>query len=238
MTTETEKEPLSFDDVMCPICLDIVIEPVTMSCNHELCKECYMEHFKTCDFFCPICKKRLSTWARKAIATGTLVNEKKWLLVQKKYPDLVKNRRNGNTNLVFLQCKRQNNIGTKISKPGEVNAEYTAMREQWLLQESAQKRIDEEASLKLIEKIQEEEKKELERARLQQQKADERLAIQLSRDLEMKVSPSKVNKIILRPRRSLSSINENVPRSSKTKPYSKSTKATPNKRKRKPSQEF
>lgn len=238
MTTEIERKSLSFDDVMCPVCLDIVIEPVTMSCNHELCKECYMEHFKTCDFFCPICKRRLSTWARKAIATGTLVNEKKWLLVQKEYPDLVSNKQNGNANPVFLQCKRQNNQGMKISRPGEVNAEYATMREQWLLQESTEKQLEEEASLKLIKQIQEEERKELERATLQQQQADERLAIQLSKDLEMKVSPSKVNKIILRPRRSLSAISENVPSTSRKKPYSKSTKVTPNKRKRKPSQEF
>nr|XP_039272000.1 E3 ubiquitin-protein ligase rnf168-like [Styela clava] len=224
---------LSLDEVMCPVCLDIFIEPITMSCSHELCNECYQQHFKNCNFECPMCKKRLSTWARRASAQGKLINKSKWAKIQEEYPDLVARRLDGKSNSqTFMQTEP---VDLSIAEPGELQEEYLTMRQEWLLESSSQRREQEEASLNLIKQIQEEEKNEIERRQKIQQEADQQLAIKLSKELEMNVSPSLVNKIILRPRKVLTSICENSPNTSEVKRKSMpiSTRKT---RKRKRSQ--
>lgn len=32
------EEPLSLDDCLCPVCLDLFLEPVTLPCTHTFCK--------------------------------------------------------------------------------------------------------------------------------------------------------------------------------------------------------
>merc|ERR550519_798094 len=44
---------------------------------------------------CPFCKKRFSTWSRKATKDKTLVDKELWELIQKKFPDQVKLRMDG-----------------------------------------------------------------------------------------------------------------------------------------------
>ncbi len=37
---------MSISDCTCPICLEILIEPVVMPCNHELCLPCFKVNLK------------------------------------------------------------------------------------------------------------------------------------------------------------------------------------------------
>lgn len=41
----------ALEDCQCPICLDILIEPVTMPCKHELCLICFEKHIQVSDFY-------------------------------------------------------------------------------------------------------------------------------------------------------------------------------------------
>ena len=34
---------LELDAVGCPICLEILLEPITMPCGHRMCKVCFIE---------------------------------------------------------------------------------------------------------------------------------------------------------------------------------------------------
>ena len=49
----------------CPICYDLIREPVVFPCGHEICRECFDHSLKTANFYCPLCRKRVSSWARR-----------------------------------------------------------------------------------------------------------------------------------------------------------------------------
>ena len=49
----------------CPICYSLIREPVVFPCHHEVCRECFDHSLKTANFCCPLCRKRVSSWARR-----------------------------------------------------------------------------------------------------------------------------------------------------------------------------
>ncbi|ELU16865.1 hypothetical protein CAPTEDRAFT_89528, partial [Capitella teleta] len=86
---------LRFSDCACPVCLSVLIEPVTMPCDHELCMPCFKQNVEEANFTCPLCRKRISTWVRRATRTNSLVNTKRWCQIQKAFPDKVQKRLQG-----------------------------------------------------------------------------------------------------------------------------------------------
>lgn len=89
------KSDQSYTDFLCPICLEILIQPVQMPCKHELCMECFKTHVYSTSLTCPMCRLRISIWARKNTKTQTLVNEERWNLIQKMFPERVQRRIDG-----------------------------------------------------------------------------------------------------------------------------------------------
>ena len=58
-------EPASavvLEDYNCPICLDLLLEPVVGACGHEFCKECYTRWLARSRAYpsCPLCRKVLA----------------------------------------------------------------------------------------------------------------------------------------------------------------------------------
>ncbi|XP_048056477.1 E3 ubiquitin-protein ligase TRIM35-like [Megalobrama amblycephala] len=52
---------LSVDDFSCPVCFDILKDPVLLSCNHSICKECLQQFWRTKNTQeCPVCRRRSS----------------------------------------------------------------------------------------------------------------------------------------------------------------------------------
>ncbi|XP_071060906.1 E3 ubiquitin-protein ligase TRIM47-like isoform X2 [Pseudochaenichthys georgianus] len=48
----------SEDQFLCPICLDVLIDPVTTPCGHNFCKNCITKHWDTSDKCqCPMCNE-------------------------------------------------------------------------------------------------------------------------------------------------------------------------------------
>ena len=86
---------ISLSDCMCPICLSILIEPVTMPCGHELCMPCFKLNVQETSLTCPMCRKRISTWARQGARNKTLVNQRRWRDIQLAFPEKVKHRLEG-----------------------------------------------------------------------------------------------------------------------------------------------
>ena len=104
----------SVADFLCPVCLQLLIEPVVMPCNHELCRDCFRQNVEEANLVCPLCRKRISSWARKSARDGTLVDQKRWQLIQKLFPERCKKRLQGEDD-DDTDCKlNKYQISTKI----------------------------------------------------------------------------------------------------------------------------
>uniref|UniRef100_A0A3B1KDY4 Uncharacterized protein n=1 Tax=Astyanax mexicanus TaxID=7994 RepID=A0A3B1KDY4_ASTMX len=55
------KNPLSEEELSCPVCCEIFIDPVIMSCSHSVCRTCLQQFWKTKGSHeCPVCRRRPS----------------------------------------------------------------------------------------------------------------------------------------------------------------------------------
>ncbi|XP_028275184.1 E3 ubiquitin-protein ligase rnf168 [Parambassis ranga] len=171
---------LSRDDCVCPVCLEIFVEPVTLPCTHTFCKSCFLESVDKATLCCPMCRKRVSTWARQNSRNNTLVNQPLWAQIQTCFP---------------LQCQRRlsgqdtddgdssvSGVFPRVSEPGEVRQEYedqvTKLVEERRAMDEEERRASEEYIQRLLA---EEEKSLLEERRRRED--DERLARLLSNQL-------------------------------------------------------
>ncbi|XP_045138118.1 E3 ubiquitin-protein ligase RNF168-like isoform X2 [Portunus trituberculatus] len=160
--TEVKEVIPTLEDVTCPICLSLLLEPVTLPCHHSLCLSCFQEHVNVTSLFCPLCRTRISVWVRKNTKTNTLVNAKLWTAIQKHFSAQLEARQAGKDILGSTQEVQQ-----KVCEPGEIRQEY----ENFLAQESQEaiqrKNKEEVASIRLIQQLQEEER--IRQQELQQQ---------------------------------------------------------------------
>ena len=76
------------DDVLCPVCWSILIEPVTFPCAHSICLLCFRNTVKEASWSCPCCRVRISNWSRRVEKNGTLVNQKLWDRIQKEVSNI------------------------------------------------------------------------------------------------------------------------------------------------------
>ncbi|CAB1347479.1 unnamed protein product [Coregonus sp. 'balchen'] len=163
---------LSRADCLCPVCLEIFLEPVTLPCSHTFCKPCFLETVDKANLCCPLCRKRVSTWARLNGRNKTLVNDELWQRVQVAFPMQCQRRLSG-------QEEEDENIlvpGPKVSQPGELLEEKRTLEE-------AERKASEEYIQSLLageeERLAEERRKHEER----QLENDEKLARLLSQEL-------------------------------------------------------
>ncbi|KAM6970140.1 E3 ubiquitin-protein ligase RNF169 [Aplochiton taeniatus] len=83
---------LTLEEARCPVCSEILLEPVTMPCSHSVCLHCFKRTVELISLCCPLCRLRVSSWARKQSRQKSLVNTDLWDMVKKSYPDRCKNR--------------------------------------------------------------------------------------------------------------------------------------------------
>ncbi|KAM4742507.1 E3 ubiquitin-protein ligase rnf168 [Anableps anableps] len=172
--------PLSWEDCLCPVCLEIFIEPVTLPCTHTFCKSCFLESVDKATLCCPMCRKRVSTWARRNNKNNTLVDQELWDRVQAFFP---------------LQCQRRlsgqdaedddHTVSTSVPKvcpPGELRQEYEDQVTKLMEERRAQDEEESKASEELIQKLLAEEQQQLQEERRRKEE-DERLAKMLSNQL-------------------------------------------------------
>lgn len=162
---------LSREDCLCPICLEIFMEPVTLPCTHTFCKVCFLESVDKATLCCPLCRKRVAVWARQHSRTKSLVNEALWTRIQAAFP----RHRPQEDDYEPVWCPR-------LSEPGALRREY----EDQVSKLTEEKReLDEQerrASEELIQRLLAEEEQLLrDQQRLHQE--DEKLARILSREL-------------------------------------------------------
>uniref|UniRef100_A0A8C0WSW7 RING-type E3 ubiquitin transferase n=1 Tax=Castor canadensis TaxID=51338 RepID=A0A8C0WSW7_CASCN len=85
----------SLSECQCQICLEILFEPVTLPCNHTLCKSCFQSTIEKATLCCPFCRLWVSSWARYHTRRNTLVNLELWDIIQKHYPKECERRASG-----------------------------------------------------------------------------------------------------------------------------------------------
>uniref|UniRef100_A0A3B4CA32 Uncharacterized protein n=1 Tax=Pygocentrus nattereri TaxID=42514 RepID=A0A3B4CA32_PYGNA len=55
------RNPLSEEELSCPVCCDIFRDPVVLSCSHSVCKSCLQQFWETKGSReCPVCRRRSS----------------------------------------------------------------------------------------------------------------------------------------------------------------------------------
>ncbi|KTF80171.1 hypothetical protein cypCar_00048073 [Cyprinus carpio] len=68
---------ISQDEFMCPVCLDLLKDPVTIQCGHSYCKSCiegsWDQEDQTRVYSCPQCRETFSP--RPALARNTMLAE-------------------------------------------------------------------------------------------------------------------------------------------------------------------
>uniref|UniRef100_A0A8C2SR73 RING-type E3 ubiquitin transferase n=1 Tax=Coturnix japonica TaxID=93934 RepID=A0A8C2SR73_COTJA len=178
--------PLSLDDCLCQICMEVFVEPVTLPCNHTICNSCFQLTVENASLCCPFCRRRVSSWARYNARRNTLINWELWEKIQKKYPKECERRMNGQDleEEIFVPHPQH-----QLSKPGELRQEYEAEVSKVEAERRAHEQEENKASEEYIQKLlaeeeeehrlAEERRKEME----EQLKQDEKLAWQLSNSL-------------------------------------------------------
>lgn len=91
---------LNISDALCPICRSIIIEPVTLPCNHSFCLACFNGTVENTTLTCPLCRTRIGSWLRSARKEKTIVNHVFWTNVQIKFPNEIRKRLDGDDVLV------------------------------------------------------------------------------------------------------------------------------------------
>ncbi|KAK1786070.1 hypothetical protein P4O66_017803 [Electrophorus voltai] len=169
-------------DCLCPVCLEIFLEPVTLPCTHTFCKPCFLETVDKANMCCPLCRKRVSTWARHNGRNKTLVNMELWRRIQEAFPAQCQRRLNGvdgDDMNAFIPKP-------KVSLPGELRKEYEDQISKFVEEKRALEEAERKASEEYIQRLlAEEEQRVVEDRRRQEEKLedDEKLARILSKEL-------------------------------------------------------
>ena len=98
-------EITNFEQFRCPICFFILIEPVSLPCNHKLCLACFDKQVEEVNYTCPICRHRISNWARNVSRENSLVDEELWKQIQAQFPAVVSDHIRSKISLGLLSAK-------------------------------------------------------------------------------------------------------------------------------------
>ncbi|XP_044144570.1 E3 ubiquitin-protein ligase RNF168 [Bufo gargarizans] len=217
--SKKRKYPLSRPECICGICREILLEPVTLPCDHTLCHPCFRQTVEKASLCCPYCRHRVSNWARKNARSGTLVDKELWEIIQRQYPEECERRARG---LDSVEDDFEDGFisypAPLICKPGEIRQEYeaeiTKIEAERLSREEEERKKSEEYIRRLLAEEEEEQ-------RLHQERAQRQLEDQLKRDEELaRMLNTNMNESFTSDQ---SSIIE-VPVASKQTPSSKSSK--------------
>lgn len=168
---------LSLDDCRCPVCLEMFLEPVTLPCTHTFCKACFLESVDKATLCCPLCRRRVSTWARLNSRNRTLVDQQLWDQIQTRFPLQCQRRLTGEDEPgVAVVCS------PRVSPPGELKQEYEAQVSKLTEEKRVLDQEESRASDDYIHRLLAEEE-ELQREETRRRQDDERLARQLSSQL-------------------------------------------------------
>ncbi|XP_064383479.1 E3 ubiquitin-protein ligase rnf168-like [Halichondria panicea] len=159
----------------CPVCYEIIREPVMFPCKHEICLTCFKKSLETANHWCPICRKRISSWARRNVNNPVSSERKRKIeevLAKCDINTLMKSTESTNDERCW-----------KLSEPGEVRKDYLCeldkMQEERSMEESVgeeeARRLDIENQVFAAERAEEEKIGEAVARSVEQEEAKKRL---------------------------------------------------------------
>uniref|UniRef100_A0A3B5B939 RING-type E3 ubiquitin transferase n=1 Tax=Stegastes partitus TaxID=144197 RepID=A0A3B5B939_9TELE len=147
---------------------------------HEVSHGCFLESVDKATLCCPLCRRRVSTWARLNSRNNSLVNQQLWQQIQNLFPLQCQRRLSGQD--AVDDDRPVSECFHRLSEPGELRQEYedqiTKLTEEKRVLEEQQRRASED----LIQMMLEEEQQLLQEETRRRQE-DERLARLLSNQL-------------------------------------------------------
>ncbi|XP_066555184.1 E3 ubiquitin-protein ligase RNF169 isoform X1 [Amia ocellicauda] len=180
---------LTLEEARCPVCLEIFLEPVTMPCRHSVCLPCFKRTVELSSLCCPLCRLRVSSWARRQARENRLVNTELWEMVLRSHPERCQRRMEtregeaGENEIIFRSP-------VQLSKPGEIRQEY----EKQMKKLEEEKQVGEKASEELIHKILEDDRRQFENQRkktcLQRTDEQEPVAVGIENNERNKMQPN------------------------------------------------
>ncbi|KAF2346393.1 Zinc finger RING-type [Trinorchestia longiramus] len=108
------------EDVRCPVCLYILVEPVTMPCKHSACKTCFLSILKQTTLQCPVCRGRVGNFARQSMKSGKLINTGLWSDIQHEFKEELLLQQFNSIGKVDIM----DNIVGDPAEPGEIREEF------------------------------------------------------------------------------------------------------------------
>uniref|UniRef100_A0A8C6G7X3 E3 ubiquitin-protein ligase RNF168 n=1 Tax=Mus spicilegus TaxID=10103 RepID=A0A8C6G7X3_MUSSI len=178
----------SLAECQCGICMEILLEPVTLPCNHTLCNPCFQSTVEKANLCCPFCRRRVSSWTRYHTRRNSLVNTDLWEIIQKHYAKECKLRISGQESKEIID---EYQPVRRLSEPGELRREYEEEISKVEAERQASKEEENKASEEYIQRLlaeeEEEEKREREKRRSEmeeQLRGDEELARSLSTSID------------------------------------------------------
>lgn len=78
-------ENLQLQDVICPICQSILVQPVTLPCYHGFCLSCFNGSIENNALCCPLCRLRIGSWLRTSTKQRSVVNIGLWNYIQTEF---------------------------------------------------------------------------------------------------------------------------------------------------------
>uniref|UniRef100_A0A4W5LI08 RING-type E3 ubiquitin transferase n=1 Tax=Hucho hucho TaxID=62062 RepID=A0A4W5LI08_9TELE len=122
LKTRPHSQLLTLEEARCPVCSEILLEPVTMPCSHSVCLHCFKRTVEFTSLCCPLCRLRVSSWARKQSREKSLVNIELWEMVRQSYPQRCEMR------MEQRDCETGGEdvfrSPAQVSKSGEIRLEY------------------------------------------------------------------------------------------------------------------
>uniref|UniRef100_W5M2L3 RING-type E3 ubiquitin transferase n=1 Tax=Lepisosteus oculatus TaxID=7918 RepID=W5M2L3_LEPOC len=92
---------LTLEEARCPVCLEILLQPVTMPCGHSVCLPCFRRTVELSSLCCPLCRLRVSSWARRQAREKRLVDAELWERVRQSYPERCRRRMESSVGRMF-----------------------------------------------------------------------------------------------------------------------------------------
>ncbi|XP_067851700.1 E3 ubiquitin-protein ligase rnf168-like [Heptranchias perlo] len=172
--------PLCLAECLCPICQELLVEPVTPPCGHSLCRGCFQQTVEISNLSCPLCRRRLSNWARAQARAGSLVDTRLEERIRRQFP----HHRSEEPSEVVRLCPPP-----QLCKPGEVRQEFEEQISKLKAERHAREEEEHRASEEFIQKLLAEEQEqevhmEQQRKEMDEQlKRDEKLAKMLSEEI-------------------------------------------------------
>ncbi|KAM7339097.1 hypothetical protein ACRRTK_002583 [Alexandromys fortis] len=179
----SKAKALSLEDCQCLLCMEFLIEPITLPCKHTMCKSCFTALLQKLFSSCPFCRTLVSSWALDHTHIDSLINEELWQRIQAQYPEECRQREPMQEQLSWWVLS-DTLPAQVLSKPGELRKEYEEemMRMEAERQDAMEReaRASEEYIRQLLAKDMEEEKFWSEIRRMKEQRQREEEAKKLS----------------------------------------------------------